>query len=254
MKRVVAGTLALMATLIAHGGPADGDAWKRSNIYVTAAVDIDAQGKIQHLEILPFKDSNGKDLQPALRSLAEATLAKWEFIPATANGRAAPAHTFLHGVFEFRAHGSDYDGRVVYVGNGPRTIETPAPTYPSDMVHAHIQANLSMLALVQPDGSLTDIQLESAETTNRYPAASFVRSAKAAMASWHAEPETVEGHPVQTWVRYPVTYDLRESLNGARYAPELARSSDSPAAPKASSSGTASLALDSPIKMRPLSP
>ncbi len=254
MKRVIAGTMALMATLVAHADQTDVNAWKRSDLYVTAAVDIDAQGKIQHLEFLPFKDSNGKDLQPALRSLAEATLAKWEFVPATVNGQAAPAHTFLHGVFEFREHGRDYDGRVVYVGNGPRTVESPAPTYPSDMVHARIQAQLSMLAMVQPDGSLTDIQLESAETTNHYAAASFVRSAKAAMAGWHAEPETVQGHPVKTWVRYPIQYDLRESSNGPRYAPELARSVDSPAAPKASGGGTEGLALDSPIKMRPQSP
>lgn len=254
MKRVVGGTLALMATLIAHGGPADADAWKRSNIYVTAAVDIDAQGKIKHLEFLPFKDSHGKDLQPALRSLAESTMSKWEFIPATANGHPAAAHTFVHAVFEFRPHGDDYDGRMVFVGNGPRIIDSKAPTYPQDMIKAGIQAKLTMLALVQSDGSLAEIKLESAETTSRHSAADFLRAARIAMASWHAEPEMVDGHPVVTLVRIPVRYFLRDSLNGRQYEADLAQASDSPAPTRHIDSGDESIALDSPVKMRPQSP
>lgn len=254
MNRVVAGVVALMAAVGSHAGQVDPNAWTRSAMFVTAAVDVDAEGKIQHMELLPFKDSRGKDLAPALRALAESTMSKWEFVPAMLNDHPAPAHTFVHAVFEFRAHGDDFDARVVSVGNGPRLIRTGVPQYPLDMVHAGVQANLSMLALVQPDGRLTDMKLESAQTTGRHPAAEFVRSAKNAMASWRAQPETVDGHPIKTWISVPFSYDIRDTPNGQQYSPVLEPASDSPAAPKQMDTGSEAVALDSPLKLRPASP
>lgn len=199
---------------------------------MTGVADIDSQGKVEHVDLLPVEDKGGKELVAQLAPLAKSTMSQWEFIPATENGQPTAAHTFLHGVFEFRAQGDKYEARFVFTGNGPRLDEKAAPQYPSSMVTARIQAKLVMLMLVQPDGSLSDIQLESAQTTGRKSAHDFVRAAKAAAKSWRAEPEMIDGHPVKTWIRIPISFDLRDAVNRRQYAP----------------------ALDSPIKMRPQSP
>jgi TonB family protein len=221
---------------------------------MTGVADINSQGKIEHIDLLPIEDKGSKDLAAQLTPLAKSTMSDWEFVPATENGKPAAAHTFLHGVFEFRTQGSNYEARLVFIGNGPRLDERPAPRYPSDMITNHVQATLNMLALVQPDGTLSDIHLESAQSTGRRPVAVFVRAAKVAMSSWRAEPETVDGRAVKTWVRVPVSFNLRASINGLQYDPQLERAIDSPAEPPKSPSDDQSLALDSPIKMRPKLP
>ncbi|QNK03236.1 TonB family protein [Dyella telluris] len=254
MKFAIAGIVALLAALATHADQGNADTWTRSGMYVTATVDVDATGKIQHMELLPFRDNRGRDLAPSLRSLAESTMAKWEFVPATLNGHPVPAHTFVNAVFEFKAHGNDLDARVVSTGNGPKLIKADAPQYPLDMIHARVQANLTLLVIVQPSGKLTDITLESAQTTHGYPAAEFFRSAKNAMASWHAQPETVQGHPIETRLRLPFHYSLDNNPNSQQPPAGLTRASDSPAAPMQTDIGTEAVALDSPLQLRPTAP
>lgn len=254
MKRFAAGAAALMLThavLASDKAPND---WKRSALYVTGVADIDSQGKVERIDLLPVEDKSSKLLAEQLAPLAKSTMSHWEFEPATEDGKPAAAHTFLHGVFEFRPQGSTYEARFVFIGNGPRLDKRVAPRYPGNMISARIQATLNMLVLVQPDGSLSDIHLESAQSTGRKRVAEFVRAATEAMSSWHAEPEMVDGHAVKTWVRVPISFDLRDGVSNLQYAPQLERSVDSPAEPTRSSSGDQSLALDSPIKMRPQSP
>ncbi|WP_267226727.1 energy transducer TonB [Dyella silvae] len=256
MNRFAAGAAAaaLMLThavLAADKVPND---WKRSALYVTGVADIDSQGKVERIELLPVEDKGGTELAAQLAPLAKSTMSHWEFEPATENGKPAAAHTFLHGVFEFRPQGSSYEARLVFIGNGPRLERDRSPSYPSQMVSDRVQALLTMLVLVQPDGSLSDIHLESAQSTGGQRVGQFVRAATEAISSWHAEPEMVDGHPVKTWVRVPVSFDLRDSVSKLQYAPELKRSVDSPAEPTKHPIGDQSVALDSPIKMRPQSP
>jgi hypothetical protein len=249
MKRFAAGAAALVLThaaLAADPGPND---WKRSALYVTGIADIDSQGKVEHIDLLPVEDNGGKRLAALLAPIAKSTMSHWEFEPATENGKPAAAHTFLHGVFEFRNQGSNYEARFVFVGNGPALKKGRAPWYPSHMGDARVQALLNMLVLVQPDGSLSDIHLESAQSTGGQSVAEFVRAATETMMAWHAEPETVDGHPVKTWIRVPISFEMRD-----RPATQLEKSVDSPAAPFTSSPGDLSFALDSPIKMRAHSP
>ena len=254
MKRFAAGAAALVLSHAVLAADTVSNDWKRSGLYVTGVADIDSQGKVEHIDLLPIEDKGSKDLAAQLAPLAKSTMSHWEFVPATENGKPASAHTFLHGVFEFRPQGSNYEARLVFIGNGPRLDERQAPRYPSYMVTNRVQTTLYMLALVQPDGSLSDIHLESAQSTGRRPVAVFVRAATEAMSSWRAEPEIVDGHAVKGWVRVPVSFNLRASINGPQYAPQLERAVDSPAEPPKSSSGDQSLALDSPIRMRPQLP
>lgn len=249
MKRFVAGAAALVLShVVLAVEPAPND-WKRSALYVTGVADIDSQGRIEHIDLLPVENNGGRRLAAQLAPLAKATMSHWEFDPATENGKPAAAHTYLNGVFEFRKQGSNYEARFAFVGNGPALEKGRTPWYPSRMEETGVEATLDMLVLVQPNGSLSDIHLESAQSTGGQSVAEFVRSATETIRAWHAEPETVDGHPVKTWIRVPVVFTL-----GGRAAGPLERSVDSPAAPFTDSPGDLSLALDSPIKMRTHSP
>jgi len=249
MKRIVAGVAALVFTHAALAGDTTPGKWKRSEIYVTGVADIDAQGKVEHIDLLPV----GKELSAPLAEIAKATMYHWEFWPSTANGKPATTHAFLHGAFEFRPSGGNYEANLVFIGTGPQIDKRPAPRYPHDMMADHVQATLSMLVVVQPDGSLSNIELESAKSTGGRPVAEFVRTATEAMRSWHAEPVTVDGHAVSSAVRIPIRFTLHDGVGG-QFDPQLQRSRDSPAEPRETSVGEQSLALDSPIKLRPQSP
>ncbi|WP_130617436.1 TonB family protein [Dyella amyloliquefaciens] len=254
MKRFVLGVAALM---FAHGAWAEGPSandWKRSTLFVTGVADIDAQGNVQQIELLPNEDKDSKALSEELAPLAKSTMSHWGFEPATEDGKPVAGRTFLHGVFEFQEEGSSYKARLAFIGNGPEIYKPVAPKYPKNMMSDYVQATLNMIVRVQPDGSITDIHLESAQSTGKRRVAGFVQAAMVAMKSWRAEPETVDGHPTSTWVRVPISFNLRDPVSGRRYAPELERSLDSPEEPPESSSGDLALALDSRIKIRPQTP
>jgi TonB family protein len=256
--------LVAFSLLFVGASQAEDQGWQRSSIYLTTAVDIDSTGKITHMDPLPAKDADGKAVPPALGALAESSIAKWEFTPAQADGEPAPAHTFVHGVFEFRTNGKSYDGRFVPTGSGPKIIKNPPPLYPSWMVSSRTQARLTVLARVETDGHISDIRLESAQTSEGRPASDFVKSTMKAIASWRAEPETVAGHGVRAWVRIPVNFYLRDPATGMAYALDLQRSSDSPKPVSDKpvtdkpvtdkDMGDEAVAVDSPIKLHPQSP
>lgn len=237
---------------LAITGPtfADGNSeWKPSELYVRAAVDIDAQGKIVHLNLLRAQHEE-PELPAQMLSLARSTIANWEFTPATVNGKPAPAHTFVDGTFEFKEQGRNYQARVRYVSHGPRLDRIVAPRYPKEMIEAHSQADLMMLVLVHPDGSLSDIHLEWATSTQKRPVIAFTQSATLAISQWRAQPESVDGHAVSSWVRIPINYYLDSVVRGQRDDPHLERAVDSPADPQPSVSGGESMALDSPVALR----
>ena len=234
-----------------HANDSIDDGWHDSELFVTASVDIDAQGKVTQLELLP---SDNPKVPASLGTLAADAMRQWEFTPATLNGSPAPAHTFVHARFQLRPNGKNYDARVRYVGNGPMIQKRPAPKYPPQMIQSRTQALLTMLVLVRPDGSLGDIQLESATSTQKRRVAEFVRYATIAMKDWHAQPETVDGHAVTTWVRMPIDFNLRDTVSGLRYDPQLQPAVDSPGKPSPAQTGELATALDSPVKFRNLSP
>ncbi|WP_430391758.1 energy transducer TonB [Dyella sp. 20L07] len=240
-----------LAALGLHANEAGDDGWHDSQLFVSASVDVDAQGKVMHLDLLPSSDPK---FPPSLDTLAADTIRQWDFVPASLNGAPAPAHTFVHVTFQLRKNGNDYDARVRYVGNGPEIDKTLAPKYPSDMIQGGTQAVLTMLVLVHPDGSLSDIHLESVTSTQKRPINEFLHAATIAIKGWHAEPETVAGHAVTTWVRLPVNFNLRNPINGLRYDPQLEPSIDSPAKPSSAQTGDLALAVDSPLKLRNQSP
>ena len=254
MKRIAMTAVALAVSVAVQAADTTPSEWKRSEVYVGGVADIDAQGKVEHLDLLPVADKGSKELADQLAPLIKSTISNWEFVPATENGKPAPAHTFVHGVVEFRPKGKDYEARSVYIGNGPDIEKSTALVYPHDMISSRTQAIPTMLVLVQPDGRLTDIHLESAQSTGGHRVGEFLVAAKEAMSSWHATPETVDGHPVTTWVRMPITFDLRDAESHLRYDPKLERSIDSPAAPPKLSTGDQAVALDSRIKLKPTSP
>ncbi|WP_266180264.1 TonB family protein [Dyella humicola] len=240
-----------LAAFALHAEVAKDDGWYDSTLFATAVVDVDSQGKISKLEILPAANQK---LPASLTTLAETTMRQWEFVPATLNGAPAPAHTYLHVNFQLRKNGRDYDARVRYLSNGPMIEKSSSLRYPVDMIHARIQAELTMLAQVQPDGSLSNIRLESASSTLKHPVNEFVRSATIAMKDWHAKPETVAGHAVATWVRMPITYYLQNNVNDLRIDLQLERAVDSPADGPKTDAGVQALALDSPLKLKNQSP
>lgn len=254
IKRCVAGAAVFFFVHDGFAADANSDEWTRSALYVTAVADIDAQGRIAHIDLLPEMDKSAVRLAAELAPVAKATMSHWEFEPATVEGKPTWAHTFLSGVFEFRPKGRQFEARLAFVSSGPRLDRRRAVLFPDYMINAHVEADVTMLALVQPDGRLSDIHLESAQSTDRRPVAAFVKAAKEAMYFWRAEPETVDGHGVKTWVRVPITFSFDSGGSRGQGARRLERAVDSPEAPSESQLGDQSVALDSPVKFRRLSP
>jgi hypothetical protein len=216
---------------------------------IVAMVDVDADGKV--VEVKPLRD----DLGAKLAESAGIAIRGWTFEPARRNGANVSARTYVDLAIEARKAGEAYDFRFRYLGNGPTYGDKRyPPTYPKTMISGRIEATVVYSARVMPDGTLQDIEVESARTTDGRSARLFAVAGKNAAMRWGARPELVGGEPIATQVRFPIRFRLHPLGDHGPGTPDaqLKISSDSPVTAQTPPAGEdMPIATDSPLRPKP---
>lgn len=186
-------------------------AWPAVRSYrADIALEMDTQGHV-------IKATPSDELPQSLVAPVQEIVARWCFQPVQRNGAAVTARTYARVMVELVPQGTDNYGLLVkYLSNGPSLTLTSMPAYPASMVRGGVEGTVYMQAVVQPDGSVTDIRLQDFKITGRtvgttqHTAEVFARAVQGAMEKIQAKPEWVDGKPVATTFTLPFTF----SLNG----------------------------------------
>lgn len=224
------------------------DGWKDMHVPVTVDVAIDAAGAVTGTQIV------GSNALPAVVTLADQTIKPWHFSPAVVDGKAANAHTYVQLVLEGRDEGSQTQLRMRYVSHGPAVIFRTVPRYPVKAIRTRAEAVVWVAATVQGDGTYADIHIVAVKTSTGTLGNEFGESVTEMMAKARALPEQVDGHPVATQVRFPMSFNLvmdgahspARSLQWATFAPP---GDDSLVNDDQAVSDRAIVAMNSPVKL-----
>jgi TonB family protein len=236
--------LLLACCLTAHA------AEKREQTYRVGA-DVNAGGHVTATQV-------DKDVPASIAAVLGSALKQWQFVPATRNGHSLPAHTFVYTKLQaFPNASGQYNLRVSYIGNGPRIQQNKLPRYPAEGIRQRESAFTVLEATVQIDGRLSDLKVSS--KFENWPLPIYFKEAVLASAKqWHGIPEQVDGQPVATQVRIPVSFTLdRPQFTEAqiKILREAARKEDATAEAEAARPAIPlpsdqEVALDSPLQPR----
>ncbi|MCF8030912.1 MAG: energy transducer TonB [Desulfohalobiaceae bacterium] len=91
------------------------------------------------------------------------------------------------------------------VDRKPRVLSRVEPVYPRRARQRDITGKVVLKFLVGKDGTVKRISVVSAD-----PGGVFEDSAISAVKKWRFEPGRVDGEPVPTWVRLPVSFTLSD--------------------------------------------
>ncbi|MEO8777283.1 MAG: energy transducer TonB [Rhodanobacter sp.] len=222
-----------------------GQDWTRFGPPMTAALDVDAQGHVLHAQLL------GKDVLPQLQTLTEQTTRDWRFVPATVDGKPAPARTYAVFYVQMRKLDGNQQLRLHYVLHGPGST-FQSPSYPREMARQLVQALVVVAFDVNGDGSVSNVHVATAKTTDGVRGAAFYKISIDAVEKGKYLPELVDSRPVITHMRVPITFsigryavasvDLRQALDAphdkaAKNSVDVTHFADVP------------VALDSPLRL-----
>jgi TonB family protein len=190
---LIATALLLASAQTAHA------AERREQTYRVGA-DVDATGHVIATQI-------DRDVPASIAGVLATAVRKWQFVSATRNGQPVPAHTFIYSkLLVLPGANGQYSLHIIYTGNGPKFDGAGwEARYPKDALQRRQAAFVFVTATVQPDGRPADITVESQFA--EWPVArSFKNAALKAARSWHFTPEQVDGQPVATQVRIPMSF------------------------------------------------
>ena len=91
------------------------------------------------------------------------------------------------------------------VDRKPRVVSRIQPRYPRRARQRDITGKVVLKFLVDRDGEVNKVSVVSAE-----PEGVFEDNAVSAVKKWRFEPGRVDGEPVPTWVRLPVSFTLSD--------------------------------------------
>lgn len=236
-----------------------------------AAEDAKAQAPtLLHLQLRTQVDADGHavaaadDTVPApLRAVVERQIAAWRFMPARSDGAPVAATTWVSVAACLVPDGDNYRISIGYERNGPwqpPSVNFSPSMPPAALLRAGINTELQVDYTVQPNGRGSFTAVAFADDVP----AQFRPWYTAAMRMWvkaqRFQPEQVEGRPVATRMRVPVSMDLaplaghraqaRQRADAWREQQRL-REQLSPACIAAGDDGSARLgvALDSPVRL-----
>jgi TonB family protein len=182
------------------------------------ALDVDAQGHVVRVTLPDGVPA------PFVSSLKEAAN-RWSFKAPIRDGVPVTARTYARVRLVLVPKDKDHYGmRIDFLSNGPSLAFTRNPGYPSEMMRDRTEGTVTMAAVVQPDGRVTDIRLLDARlsqhnvTRTKHATAVFARAAEEAMQSMTAKPEWVDGKPVATAIVLPVSFSLNGTSDGSASA------------------------------------
>lgn len=172
------------------------------------ALEVDAQGRVTQA-------TPSDDLPQPLVAPVQGVVSQWRFQPRLQNGVAVTTRTYARVMVELVPQGSGkYGLRLKYLSNGPSLKFTRAMVYPPAMMRARNEGTVTMAAVVQPDGSLTDIHLTDSKLTvraamsSKHAAEVFAHTVQEAMQQMQAKPEWIDGKPVASAITLPITFNL----------------------------------------------
>lgn len=205
------------------------------------ALDIDAHGQVTAVQ-LPA------DLPPVLAGPAREAIGHWRFEPPVRGGHAVTARTWARVRLQLlRQSDGNYGLRAVYGSNGPGLTFARRPDYPRNEIRQRGQGRLVMEATVQPDGTLTDVQMASYRFNHPDPGA-FRTSAETVMRYAHAQPELVDGKPVATRIQVPFVWALQSITRGEALSRQVSKET-TPGIDSGSRPIGEVVALDSPVRL-----
>lgn len=208
----------------------------------SARVSVDETGAPQQIQ---FSDKLPKGFQ----SLAEQRIRQWHFEPARVDGvaKAGVTHVFVNACAVPKADGGMRIS-MGYRANGPGLPDLAptmmkAPQYPGAAVRGGLQGELRLILGIGVDGRASVDSIES-DGSHR-----FRQAFEPALRSWATTlrfiPEEVDGKPVVTHVRIPVSFNLGD---GTRHEPERENRDECLAARGAGGNAPQPVVLDSPFK------
>jgi len=179
------------------------------------ALDIDVQGRVSHVALPDGVPA------PFVVPLQEAARG-WTFKVSVRNGVPVTARTYGRVRLQLVPQDKDQYGiKIDYLSNGPSLAFTRNPSYPPKMIRDRAEGTITMSAVVQPDGRVTDIQLKDAKLSQhvvvrtRHATEVFARALRESMQTMLAKPEWVDGKPVATAIVLPMSFSLNGSSDGA---------------------------------------
>ena len=193
---------------------------------IKVQVQVDATGHL--VDITPVQKTAG----PFIDAIKGAVSA-WRFYPARVNGKPVVTTTWLTlGLKVQPQDNGNAAVQVLYYGNGP-DVAFSNPAYPRNMARAQREARIVFEATVGVDGHLSEPKIVEALTSDGGPAVEFVNNVLDSARKATAQPIVVNGQPVVSHVRLPVSFGLSQDEQGpgpnstSDWAKQFERASDS---------------------------
>jgi TonB family protein len=178
------------------------------------ALDVDAQGHVLRVALPDGVPT------PFVAPLQEAA-SRWTFKAPLRDGVPVNARTYARVKLLLVPQDKDHYGmKIDLLSNGPSLTFTHNPSYPPEMIRDRAEGTVTMSAVVQPDGRVTDIQFKDAKLSQHgvvrthHATEAFAQAAKESMQSMHAKPEWIDGKPVATAIVLPVSFGLNGTSGG----------------------------------------
>lgn len=157
--------------------------------YVTARVDVSAEGTVTRAEI---SDSTHSELEPIVLQ----AVAKWTFTPAVRSGKNAPSRVAIPFVFKPDPKSVPRDVKKVEeirTDSGPVAIRRVSPEVPGSIAGQEAAAELEFV--VDAFGNVVNAVLVSSSHD------AFASAAIEAITRWRFKPAIQNGQPVAVKVR-----------------------------------------------------
>jgi TonB family protein len=218
-------------------------------VMAEAALDVAPGGQVAHVQFL-------REIPEVLARPASEVMTHWRFEPVRREGRLVGAKTYARVKVQVVKLGEDrYGVQVLYRSNGPRLRPTVAPDYPLSETN-HGEGRLLAEAVVQPDGTLSHVEIVESHFSGGPREKLFRRSVMEAMQRWHADPEAVDGQAVATRIQIPITFCLGANGGCSESLPPLKlwHPVDKSQALSSPTSLGEAVAVDSPLKPSAVSP
>jgi hypothetical protein len=207
----------LLASLAASGfagaaGPAPaGEAAPQAVLFAAQSrIEVDATGAVTAVAPTP-------GLPEAVNAALANNLRSLRFTPAMKDGRAVGGVTYARQEACAIPDGGNYRLAVKFFGNGPGGLEggdkASAPRYPSEALRAGASAEVKLVYVVGPDGSIAVESAELAKGRSRYTK-DFIAASRDWLEGRQASPESLDGQAVATRVETTVKYTLGPSFSG----------------------------------------
>ncbi len=137
---------------------------------------------------------------PAFSTAAVEAVSKWRFQPGERNGKPVDTRIKIPIPFKFKKAVQRPD----ILTRPPQLVSRPAPVFPRKLRDAGVEGTVVLDIVIKSDGSTGNISVVSSDD----PA--FTEAAEQAVSRWRFNPGLQDGKPVDTRVRVPIPFKIRD--------------------------------------------